>query len=401
MWTKNQIASMVAAGAILGAAPVAAEVFSGRGTSMGGAGAAGGDYTYSALINPATATNFKENDDFAFTVDVGLLANDVNDFIDSAENLTDYLDEIEEMYATQDDADYLLDQLQQMDRGRLTLDVGAQLTIAIPNSAASALLFVRESGFVATELELAEEDVDFLSNFGDRYLDIDINNPPSEDDLIIDGDDLMTEAAIKGYRMQEIGIALAREFTFGETLVSLGITPKHQRVETFEYSEVVADFEGDDVEYEDYALEHTNFNVDLGATINWGALQGGLSVRNALAQEYETLSGDMEIQLEPLVTAGFGYTGEIFTVLADVDLTTTELFDGAGATQNARLGIEMDLFDWAQLRVGYRHDMEGTYEDALTAGIGFSPFDVLHLHVSAIQASDNTYGAAVQFGIEL
>ncbi|MCK7597980.1 conjugal transfer protein TraF [Microbulbifer sp. CAU 1566] len=386
MWTKNKLASMVAVGAILGTAPVAAEVFSGRGTAMAGAGVAGGDYTYSALINPATATNFKENDDFATTFDFGLIANNENEFLDTSEDLTDFIEELDGYTANQSDADYILSQLEILDDSRLTLDAGAQLTIAVPNSLASGVLFVRQSAFIATDVQLADSDVALLENFGEQ---------------LFDENDLQTAAGAFGYSMQEIGFAAARQFTFGGYQVSLGATPKHQRVETIEYIETIAGFDSDDFEADDYTLEHTNFNIDFGATINWGELQGGISLRNALAQEYETVQGGVDIRLDPQLTAGAGYTGEIFTVLADLDLNSVELFDGAGAVQIARLGAEVDLFDWAQLRVGYRHDLKGTYDGALTAGFGFSPFDVVHFHLSAIKSSDDTLGAALQFGLEL
>ncbi|WP_299593938.1 conjugal transfer protein TraF [uncultured Microbulbifer sp.] len=386
MWTKNRIASVVTAGAILGAAPVAAEVFSGRGSAMGGAGVAGGDYTYSALINPATATNFEENDDFAITFDVGLIANDRNEFIDTSEDLTDFLDEIDGLAATQEDADFILDQLKLLDTASLTAEAGAQLTIAIPNRVASGLLFVRQSAFVATDVQLAASDVALLEDFGTQ---------------IFDEDDLETAAGAFGYSMQEIGFAAAREFTFAGYQVSLGATPKYQTVETIEYIETIADFDSDDFEADDYMLEHSNFNIDFGATIDWGELQGGVSLRNAIAQEYETVEKGVEIQLEPQLTAGLGYTGEVFTLLADVDLNSVELFDGAGEMQIARLGAEADLFDWAQLRIGYRHDLKDTYDGAITAGIGFSPFNVVHFHLSAIKSSDDTLGAALQFGLDL
>lgn len=386
MWAKNQIASIVAAGAILGAAPVAAEIFSGRGSAMAGAGVAGGDYTYSALINPATLTNFKENDDFALNFDLGVIANDENEFFDTSEDLSDFLDEIDGFTASQDDADYVLAQLQALDQGRLTLDAGAQLTIAVPNSLASGLLFVRQSAFVATDVQLADSDVALLENFGEQ---------------IFDESDLQTAAGAFGYTMQEIGFAAARQFTFGEYQVSLGATPKYQRVETIEYIETIADFDSDDFDADDYMLEHSNFNIDFGATINWGELQGGVSLRNAIAQDYDTIQSGAKIQLEPQLTAGLGYTGEVFTLLADLDLNAIEAFEGAGEVQIARLGMEADLFDWAQLRVGYRHDLKDTYDGAVTAGIGFSPFDVVQFHLSAIKSSDDTYGAALQFGLDL
>ncbi|QKX16745.1 conjugal transfer protein TraF [Microbulbifer sp. YPW1] len=386
MWTKNQIAGMVAAGAILGAAPVAAEVFSGRGSAMAGAGVAGGDYTYSALVNPATATNFEENDDFAVTFDFGLLASDRNDFLDTGEDLSDFLDAIDGTSAGQEDADYILEQLQLLDEGSLTAEAGAQLTIAIPNSLASGLLFVRQSAFVATDVQLADADVELLEDFGSQ---------------IFDESDLQTAAGAFGYTMQEIGFAAARDFNFAGYQLSLGATPKYQRVETIEYIETIAEFDNDDFEADDFMLEHTNFNIDLGATIDWGELQAGVSLRNALSQEYETVQQGVEIQLEPQLTAGLGYTGEVFTLLADLDLNSVELFDGAGEMQIARVGAEADLFDWAQLRIGYRHDLKGTYDGAITAGIGFSPFNVVQFHLSAIKSSDDTLGAALQFGLDL
>lgn len=386
MWTKNRIASMVAAGAILGAAPVAAEVFSGRGSAMAGAGVAGGDYTYSALINPATATNFEESDDFALTLDFGLIANDQNEFIDTSEDLTDFLEDIDGLTATQNDADYILEQLKLLDEANLTAEAGAQMTIAIPNRIASGVLFVRQSAFIATDVQLADADVALLENFGSQ---------------IFEEDDLQTAAGAFGYSMQEIGFAAAREFNFGGYQVSLGATPKYQTVETIEYIETIADFDSDDFDVDDYMLEHSNFNIDFGATIDWGQLQGGVSLRNAIAQEYETIQGGVEIQLEPQLTAGIGYTGEVFTLLADADLNAVELFDGAGEMQTVRVGAEADLFDWAQLRIGYRHDLKDTYDGAITAGIGFTPFDVVHFHLSAIKSSDDTLGAALQFGLNL
>ncbi|WP_231759012.1 conjugal transfer protein TraF [Microbulbifer elongatus] len=385
-WTKNRLAGALTATAMLSATPVAAEVFSGRGSAMAGAGVAGGDYTYSALINPATATNFGESDDFALTFDFGLIANDQNDFIDTSEDLTDFIDALDGFTANQDDADYILEQLRLLDDGRLTADAAAQLTVAIPNSVASGLLFVRQSAFIATDVQLADGDIALLENFGEQ---------------IFDEDDLETAAGAFGYSMQEIGFAAARNFTFKEYQVSLGVTPKYQRVESIEYIETIANFDSDDFEVDDYTLEHTNFNLDLGATINFGQLQGGVSLRNAIAQEYDTVQGGVEIQLDPQLTAGVGYTGEVFTLLADADLNAVELFDGAGEVQVVRLGAEADLFDWAQLRVGYRHDIKGTYDGALTAGIGFSPFDVVHFHLSAIKSSEDTLGMALQFGLEL
>ncbi len=64
--------------------------------------------------------------------------------------------------------------------------------------------------------------------------------------------------------------------------------------------------------------------------------------------------------------------------------------------QMAALGAELDLFGWAQLRGGYRHDLKDNQGDAFTAGLGFSPFSVFHLDIAGIYAGSNEFGGVVQ-----
>ncbi|EJN8603124.1 conjugal transfer protein TraF, partial [Escherichia coli] len=51
---------------------------------------------------------------------------------------------------------------------------------------------------------------------------------------------------------------------------------------------------------------------------------------------------------------------------------------------------------WAQLRAGYRQNLAGNDGSAFTAGVGISPFDVVHLDVAGLIGTDNTYGAVAQ-----
>ena len=97
--------------------------------------------------------------------------------------------------------------------------------------------------------------------------------------------------------------------------------------------------------------------------------------------------------LEPVVTAGAAYNGETFTIAADLDLTTTERFSRGDESQFFRVGAEAG-WEWAQLRVGYQMDMEDGTNDIATAGIGFSPFGVFHMDLSAA-AGDETYGVVL------
>lgn len=53
----------------------------------------------------------------------------------------------------------------------------------------------------------------------------------------------------------------------------------------------------------------------------------------------------------------------------------------------------------AQLRAGYRQNMASSEGSAFTAGIGISPFDVMHLDLTGLVGTDRTYGAVAQLRV--
>ncbi|EKI9119734.1 conjugal transfer protein TraF, partial [Escherichia coli] len=48
------------------------------------------------------------------------------------------------------------------------------------------------------------------------------------------------------------------------------------------------------------------------------------------------------------------------------------------------------------LRAGYRQNLASNDGSAFTAGLGISPFDVVHIDVAGIAGTDNNYGAVAQ-----
>ncbi|EGC4493081.1 conjugal transfer protein TraF, partial [Escherichia coli] len=48
------------------------------------------------------------------------------------------------------------------------------------------------------------------------------------------------------------------------------------------------------------------------------------------------------------------------------------------------------------LRTGYRQNLASNNGSAFTAGIGLSPFDVIHIDVAGLVGTDNNYGAIAQ-----
>ncbi|MGR5541169.1 hypothetical protein ACPV5V_21695, partial [Vibrio campbellii] len=65
-------------------------------------------------------------------------------------------------------------------------------------------------------------------------------------------------------------------------------------------------------------------------------------------------------------------------------------------TQYARIGTELDAWEWAQLRLGYQHSMTDDAEDVITAGMGLKPFGLIGLDLSGSYGKDNNYGVSAQ-----
>ncbi|MCX2958416.1 MAG: conjugal transfer protein TraF, partial [Serratia symbiotica] len=62
----------------------------------------------------------------------------------------------------------------------------------------------------------------------------------------------------------------------------------------------------------------------------------------------------------------------------------------------AGVGAELNAWDWTQLRAGYRANMRNSDHNMFTAGIGISPFNVVHLDLTGMAGTHRSYGAAAQ-----
>ena len=359
-----------------------------RNSGMGGTGVASSDYLHAGFVNPAMMTEYSiiDDDDWALLLPtIGILASDPDSLIDDLEDFTDAVDAIDDAYeagtVTQNQLDNLADSLTTIGGKSLYAGFDAGLALAIPSKYFSSALVIDSYLDVQTFISVDAGD------------DSAIRNALSGTEL----PDLGSEAVAIGANVTEVGLAFAKKFDIGPNGMSFGITPKIQRMEVLNIA-IAVDDEADDIEdeYSDdkYRNDDTGFNLDVGAafhpTDNWTV---GLAVRDVLGNDLAspiTSSRQFTYNLEPVVTAGAAYNGETFTIAADLDLTTTERFNRGDESQFFRVGAEAG-WEWAQLRVGYQMDMEDGTNDIATAGIGFSPFGVFHLDLSAA-AGDETYG---------
>ncbi|MGB7650108.1 MAG: hypothetical protein WBL62_02780 [Gallionella sp.] len=105
------------------------------------------------------------------------------------------------------------------------------------------------------------------------------------------------------------------------------------------------------------------------------------------------------IEAKPLATVGVSYETAKTSSGIDLDLTPNKaLMTGFNKdAQYLRLGAEFDAWRWAQIRIGYRHDIKGNYPGLPSIGLGLSPFGI-HADLSFAAASKKEAAISLQTG---
>lgn len=368
--------------------------FDARSTAMGGIGASSADYLTAAFHNPALVARYNGSDD------VGLLLPYVGAQVQDPDNMVDQLEDFSDLYdqlgssSDPNDIQNVVNALSNMqgDTGYVQAGVGA--AIAIPNSLVSFSIYGKAyaDGFVLTDIH--DDDLDENSY---------ISDPNYE---------LQSKGVTLGVSIVEFGVAMAKSFELEKGTFYLGVTPKYQQVNTINYVVEIDNYEFDDWDDDRYQNDDGNFNADIG--VAYAMDQGfvfGLVGKNLIKQEYnaEEIGGiGAKYVINPVYTASASFNHSLFTVGLDVDLNESERYENftgfnvgeinsdSDNTQMAGIGAEFNAWDWAQVRVGYQYDIADTLEDQLTAGLGFSPFGVFHVDLSASYAGDDQFGASVQ-----
>lgn len=408
---KNKIALSV--GLALGSVMLSTSAFAtstyfdARNNAMGGVGVASSHYGVAALVNPAlVAKDDKTTDDFSLVLpSVGIQVSDKDDLIDGIDNVSDSFDNLESAIdgfnsfdpisaqaRVQNDAQALADDLRAIDNKYVDANVGVNIVATLPTRWGSASLFANGYGSVAISTHVDATDLGILEGVAAGLLPV-----PND----IDALNLQSEARAVAALVQDYGVSVAKIVEIQGLPVHFGVTPKLQKVDTFNYAVAVNEFETGDINASDYRDSETGFNADLGVAVDYSHVTFGLSARNLIARDVETLEMNgkkFTYQIAPLVTTGVAYRGESVTVAADLDLTETKGFSHLTSAQYAGVGVELDALGWAQLRAGYRADLKGDMPNMITAGFGLSPFKVVHLDLAGFVGSDNAAGAAITMG---
>lgn len=389
--TITRSIALVLSGSVISLSATAATTYyEARNDAMGGTGVASSHYSAAALANPALLTKARANDDFALILpSVGAQVSDPDNLEDGADSVRDTWDRFDDSLNTGDSSAQAAELKRQLSKFKDThanAQAGVSAVATLSNDTLPAALFVKAWGTATVDGKVSQHDLDYL-------------------DLVAAGatadkDNLTSKAYGRAAVITDVGIALAREFeSFGHTW-SVGFTPKYQRVDLFNYNVAVKDYDSSDFDGDQYRNTKNGFNADLGLaadlTENWNV---GLVAQNLIPRSIDSKEVNGEkatFKVRPQATAGTSWTNGFFTGTVDVDLTEASGFTDDKKRQFASIGGEINAWSQAQLRAGYRQNMASSDGSAFTAGIGISPFDVVHLDLTGIAGTDRTYGAVAQ-----
>lgn len=355
-----------------------------------------GDFT-NASANPALMTRYNDNDDFYFSLGIGALGADPGDAIDNVEDIDEIMDRFDAAVGgsynvSPGDADKLRASLKNLSEETLFLREGVELSIAIPNRYVSTSFFVKQRGRIAALADYRD----------DAYLE-QVANDPS----LYDEDMLESTISAAGYSVADAGFALGYEIDTASipllTSLGVGVNLKYQRLDFIDYHAKIVDFDEDDITGDDVKDSSTGVNADIGAVMTFDEAQrwSASVVFRDLKENSVTNNNGQEFTTDTRGIIGAGYQGKLFSLSGQVDANEHgELGNVLEPVQYASIGAEFNMWKHAQLRAGYRTELNDVEEDLITAGIGLSPFDLFALDIAAFSGANDNLGGVVQFGLK-
>lgn len=382
-----------------------------RNDAMGGTGVASAHYGSGVLINPALLAKAKPDDDITLILPtigaqisdkdnlrtkIDDISDDIQDYISSLNNinLSDLTNPGSPGYRrVSSAAGDLADQLSSVKGKTARTKAGAGLAITIPNDVLAVAFVAKADARARLSSYIDQGDIDILRGIEATPANV----------LSVKARDLKSKGYGRAAIVSDYGVAIARQFNFGGVPVSFGVTPKLQQTWLYNYTVSIYNFSSDAINSSRYRNDDTGFNVDAGMTADFGdSWTVGLSGQNLFSRDIDTkeVAGVRDTyQIHPLVTAGVAWHTDMLTLSADGDLTETKGFKSEESSQYVGVGAEIRPLDWLAVRAGYRADVKNNDSNVFTGGVGFAPFNRVHLDLMGLYGEDQTWGAGAQVSV--
>ncbi|MFJ2976340.1 conjugal transfer protein TraF [Kluyvera sp. NPDC087067] len=382
-----------------------------RNDAMGGTGVASGNYGSGVLINPALLAKSRPDDDVTVILptigaqisDKDNLRDKIDDISDDVNNYRHSLDNINlfDLFIpgspgyrqVSSAAGDLANQLSSLQGKTASAKAGAGLAVSIPNETLDVAFVAKANARARVSSYIDQGDIDLLRG---------VEAVPSSA-LAVNPQNLKSKGYGRAAIVSDYGVAIARQFDVGGVPVSFGVTPKLQKTWLYNYTVSIYNFSSDDINSSRYRNDDTGFNVDAGMAADFGEnWTVGLSGQNLFSRDIDTkeVGGVRDTyQIRPLVTAGVAWHTDMLTLSADGDLTETKGFKSEESSQYVGVGAEVRPLDWLALRAGYRADVKNNDSNVFTGGVGFAPFNRVHLDLMGLYGEDQTWGAGAQVSV--
>lgn len=378
---------------------------------MGGTGVASANYGSGVLINPALLAKSQPDDDI--TVIFPAIGGQISDKDNLRDKIDDVTDDVNHYRRSLDNinpldlfvpgsagyrqvssaAGDLADQLESLKGKTASAKAGGGLAVSIPNDVLAVAFVAKANARARVSSSIDQGDIDTLRG---------VEAVPSSI-LAVDPDNLKSKGFGRAAIVSDYGVAVARQFDLGGVPVSVGVTPKLQKTWLYNYTVSIYDFNSDDINSSRYRNDDTGFNVDAGLAADFGEhWTVGLSGQNLFSRDIDTkeVAGVRDTyQIRPLVTAGVAWQNDLLTLSADGDLTETKGFKSEENSQYVGVGAEVRPLDWLAIRAGYRADVKDNDSNVFTGGVGFAPFNRVHLDLMGLYGEDETWGAGAQVSV--
>ncbi|HAU5637700.1 TPA: conjugal transfer protein TraF [Citrobacter amalonaticus] len=378
---------------------------------MGGTGVASANYGSGVLINPALLAKSQPDDDI--TVIFPAIGGQISDKDNLRDKIDDVTDDVNQYRRSLDNinpldlfvpgsagyrqvstaAGDLADQLESLKGKTASAKAGGGLAVSIPNDVLAVAFVAKANARARVSSSIDQGDIDTLRG---------VEAVPSSI-LAVDPDNLKSKGFGRAAIVSDYGVAVARQFELGGVPVSVGVTPKLQKTWLYNYTVSIYDFNSDDINSSRYRNDDTGFNMDAGLAADFGEhWTVGLSGQNLFSRDIDTkeVAGVRDTyQIRPLVTAGVAWQNDLLTLSADGDLTETKGFKSEENSQYVGVGAEVRPLDWLAVRAGYRADVEDNDSNVFTGGVGFAPFNRVHLDLMGLYGEDETWGAGAQVSV--
>lgn len=405
-----------------------------RNDAMGGTGVASANYGSGALINPALLAKAKPEDDVTIILpSVQAQITDKDNLRDEIDNINDkidgYKDVVDNLTAAQiianpigtvnqfqSAAKDLADELVFLKGKTAQAKAAAGIAVSIPNDVLSLAFVTKAYAHARVSSNIDQQDIDYLRNIQNNTgfavgeaLGA-VVSPNGSEEIT---KNLNSTAAGRAAIVSDFGIAMARQFEVAGVPLSLGVTPKLQKTWVYNYTASIYDYKSSDLKDSRYRTDDTGFNIDVGAAVDFGEnITVGLTGTNLISRDIDTQdirirngrTGDVTnykdtYQISPVVTAGAAWHNDLVTLSADGDLTETKGFKSEKNSQYVGVGAEVRPLSWLAVRAGYRADVKGDDKNVFTGGVGFAPFNRVHVDLMGLVGEDETWGAGAQLSV--